>query len=294
MLRTVTVALVVSMALPAPAFAWGYAAHRYIMRRAIDLLPPELKPFYEAYREEVVVRVVDPDTWRLVNWEDDPHHFINFGVKEYGAYPFAELPREYGAALEKFGKTTLDRNGLLPWREQEEFGLLRRTFEEFKREARYTASSVVLFSAVLAHYIQDANQPLHSTNNFDGQFTGQHGVHARFETDLFERFEGRLTITPAPAKGISSARDASFDALMASYQLVDAVLKADKEAIAGKDAYDDEYFEKFLAGVKPVLEKQLAASITSTASMIIGAWEQAGKPAVRIKDLRPIQKVRRP
>ena len=30
------------------------AAHRYIMARAIDLLPPELKPFFERNRAELV------------------------------------------------------------------------------------------------------------------------------------------------------------------------------------------------------------------------------------------------
>src|ERR1700733_9993957 len=91
---------------PASASAWGFTAHRYIMGRAIDLLPPELKPFFEHYRDEIVIRVVDPDLWRNVGWEDDPNHFVNFGAKELGAYPFNELPREYGAALEKFGAAT--------------------------------------------------------------------------------------------------------------------------------------------------------------------------------------------
>ena len=42
------------------------------MRRAIELLPPELKPFFEQYRDELVLRVTDPDLWRNVGWEDDP------------------------------------------------------------------------------------------------------------------------------------------------------------------------------------------------------------------------------
>jgi hypothetical protein len=44
-LRTIAVFLVVAI-VPAPAFAWGFAAHKYIMRRAIELLPAELKSFY--------------------------------------------------------------------------------------------------------------------------------------------------------------------------------------------------------------------------------------------------------
>src|SRR6476660_6409752 len=186
--------LVASLLHAAPAAAWGFAGHRLIMRRALDLLPAELKPFFDQYREEVIVRVVDPDLWRNVGWEDDPNHFLDFGVNEYGAYPFQALPREYGAALEKFGEATLKRNGLLPWREAEEFGNLRRAFEEFKRDAPYTTSNVTLFSAVAAHYIQDAHQPFHATDNYDGQQTGNAGIHSRFERDLIERYESRLKL----------------------------------------------------------------------------------------------------
>ena len=109
---------------PSPAHAWGTAAHRYIMTQAIDLLPGPLKPFFDHHRGELVLRVIDPDLWRIVGWEEDPNHFVNFGVPEFGPYPFSALPREYGAALEKFGAATLRRNGLLPWREAEEFGNL--------------------------------------------------------------------------------------------------------------------------------------------------------------------------
>jgi hypothetical protein len=290
----VAAALVAAVLVPAPASAWGSDAHRYIMARAIDLLPPELKPFFEHYRAEVVVRSIDPDTWRSIGWEDDPNHFIDFGMKELGAYPFTALPREYGAALAKFGHATLDRIGRLPWREDEEFGNLRRAFEGFTRESQYAPSDVVLFSAVAAHYIQDANQPFHGSVNYDGQLTGNFGIHSRFERDLFERFQSRLTVNPARPTPILNVRDAAFDILLESYQLVDPILKADSDAIAGKELYDDVYFEAFFLKVRPVLERRLAESITATAGLIIGAWQQAGKPVLTIKGARPVQKVRRP
>ena len=37
----------------------------------------------------------------------------------------------------------------------------------------YATSDVVLFAAVASHYIQDAHQPFHASNNYDGQLTGQ-------------------------------------------------------------------------------------------------------------------------
>ena len=286
--------LVLAVAAPRTATAWGTAAHRYIMARAIERLPVELKPFFEHYRDELVVRVVDPDTWRNAGWDEDPNHYLNFGVKDFGPYPFTALPREYGAAIEKFGTATLKRYGLLPWREAEEFGNLRRAFEGFANDASFASSDTVLFAAVAAHYIQDANQPLHATNNYDGQLTDQRGVHARFETALFERFEGKLTVNPGPVSPVSNPRDAAFDVLLASYQLVDPLLRADKEASAGKDTYDDDYFDKFFAKVRPILEKRLADSVTATAAIIVGAWEQAGKPRLTISRTPTVQKVRPP
>lgn len=284
--------LVVFLLTPSSAFGWGFAGHQYIMRRAIDLLPGEIKPFFEHYRTELVVRVVDPDLWRSAGWEDDPNHFLDFGVPEFGRFPFNALPREYGAAIEKFGAAMLNRNGRLPWREAEEFGNLRRAFESFAAEGAYSPSDTVLFAAAASHYIQDACQPLHATNNYDGQLTGNRGIHARFERDLIERYEARLNVTPRPVTPITNARDAAFEVLLASHQLVDAILMADREAATGKEVYDDGYFDEFFRKVRPVLEKQLAAAITATAGIIAGAWQQAGRPHLKLQGARPPQKIR--
>jgi hypothetical protein len=289
----VAVACVVALLSPGSASAWGFVAHRYITSRAIDLLPPELKRFFDHFRDEVVVRAIDPDLWRTVGWEDDPNHFLDFGVREFGEYPFRELPRDYTAALEKFGMATLRRDGLLPWREAEMFANLRRTFESFKAASAYGPADAVLFAATAGHYIQDAHQPFHATNNFDGQLTGNNGIHARFERDLIERFQSRLRVTPAPPKSIANARDAAFDALLSGYKLVDAILKADTEATGAKEVYDDEYFERFFTKVQPILEQRLGESITATAGIIVGAWDLAGKPTLATEGARPLEKVKR-
>src|SRR2546425_1097299 len=210
--RALVPAIVLAAALvPAPASAWSFAGHRYIMGRAIELLPPELKKFFDHYRDEIVVRAIDPDLWRNVGWDEEPHHFMNFGARELGDYPFTALPRELGAAIEKFGMATLRRDGMLPWRAQELFGNLRRTFEGFKRGSQYGPSDLILFSAALGHYIQDAHQPFHASNNYDGQLTGNNGIHARFERDLIEKFQSRLSVRPAAPRAVTNARDFAFD-----------------------------------------------------------------------------------
>jgi hypothetical protein len=286
-------AILALILVPTPAVAWGVLGHRIIMARAIDLLPPELKPFFVQHKDEIVVRVLDPDMWRVAGWPENPNHFLDFGVPEYGKFPFAELPRDYGEALRKFGRPVIERNGLLPWRFAEFFGQLQRGFEGFRRQAPYSVSDVILFSACGAHYIQDAHQPFHASDNYDGQLTGQRGIHARFERDLIERFEKRLKLSPAPPKPILNPRDAAFEVLLDSYRLVDGVLQADKAAVAGKEVYDDEYYEKFFTAVTPLLERRLSEAVTATAGMIVGAWEAAGRPQVLLREPRPLEKVAR-
>src|SRR5690242_170422 len=109
MRKILCAAFVLVLAWPSSAFAWGFVAHKLIMRRALDLLPPEIKPFFDHFRDETIMRATDPDLWRSVGWEDDPNHFLDLGVAEYGKYPFTALPRDYDRALEKFGMATLRR-----------------------------------------------------------------------------------------------------------------------------------------------------------------------------------------
>lgn len=279
MLKRVLAVALAGLLLPAPAFAWGFAAHRLIMRRAIEILPPEIKPFFVEHREALVQRVVDPDMWRTIGWDDDPNHFLNLGTKEFGAPPaFAALPRDYTAALQKFGAAVMERHGKLPWREAEMFGSLQRAFADIGDANPFTVERILVFAGATSHYIQDATQPLHASINYDGQETDQRGIHTRFEANLIEKFESRLTVTPGPLKAVASPKDVAFDTLITSFQRVDALLKADKDAIGARDTYDDAYFEAFFGKIKPTVDAQLSLAVSLTASYITSAWEQAGKP----------------
>jgi hypothetical protein len=284
--------MVAALVVPAPAFAWGAVAHRYLTRRVVELLPPELKPLFMKNLDEFALRSNDPDLWRLFFEDEIPNHQIDFGVDDYGAFPFDTLPREYGAAVEKFGIVTVRRHGTLPWRIQEVYGNLRRTFEGFGRGQLYAEGNAILYAAALSHYIEDAHQPLHVHNNYDGQLSGQRGVHSRFESELFERFEPRLTIVPARPQRVESPRDAAFTIALHAYQLVPQILTADKAAIGNRDAYDDQYFDAFFVRMKPLLEQQMGGAITVVASMIVSAWEDAGRPQIRLSTPRAMQKRR--
>src|SRR5688572_3269775 len=279
-MRLTAIGVLTAMLLaPSTASAWGFEAHKFIVARAIDILPAPLRPFFEANRAFIVERAIDPDLWRNAGFtEEPPNHFLDFDA--YGAYPFKDLPRNYDDALKKYGIDVLRQNGLVPWRTYEMAGRLVRGFEALHKNGQYAESDIRFFSAIIGHYVADSHVPLHAVLNYNGQLTGQTGIHYRWEGELFLRYEKQLRIKPGPLKPIANERDFIFDTLLESSQLADDVLAADLKAIGNREIYDDKYFETLFAETRPIFEKRLNDAITAVASMITSAWEQAGKPTL--------------
>ena len=278
--KVFVVLAVLTLVLPRPAAAWGFEPHRFIMDRAIALLPPQIRPLFERERAMVVERAIDPDTWRTAGFsQEDPNHFLDLDWEGFGKYPYDGLPRDLTAAIAKFGRARMEDAGYVPWRVEEMHGNLRRAFESYGRGTVFARHDVLAFSAWLAHYTSDAHVPFHAVVNYDGQLTGQNGIHSRFETQLFERNRAQLTIAPQAIAPIRAPREFIFDKIVEGTQLVPPILKADLDALGGRDLYDDVYFAAFFKANRPVLERRLNESIAAVAAMITGAWEAAGRPA---------------
>lgn len=275
---------------PQPASAWGFEAHKFIMERAIALLPAQIRPFFEAVRVEVVEHSIDPDLWRTAGWADEyPRHFLDMDA--YGAHPFTEVPRDMDEAVKKHGIEFVTKNGTLPWRTLEVHGLL---VEAFRQKQPYARENVTFFSSVIGHYVSDAHVPFHATLNHDGQLTQQWGIHSRFEKELFERYRTWMRISPRPVFSIPDPRVFLFDTLTESFVLTQPLLEADKGAAAGRQLYDDGYYAMFFGKGRPLLERRLSDSITGVASMITAAWVEAGRPALPPQAPRtPPVKIRR-
>ena len=283
------VTLLAIIVVPRPAAAWGIEVHKFIMARAIALLPSEIRPYFQKYEAGVVEHAGDPDLWRTVGWmEEPPRHFLDMDA--YGPYPFKDLPHDYDEAVKRYGVDFVTKNGTLPWRCDE---IYKKLIEAFTQKAPYSRENIRLFSSVLAHYVADAHQPFHAALNYDGQLTGQWGVHSRFESELFDRYQPRLQLSPTVPSSIGNPRDFVFAALTASFTSVQPVLDADKAAIGSRDFYDDEYFEQFFKQVKPILEKRLSDSIGAVAGVITAAWVDAGRPAVPVTLTTSPRRVRR-
>jgi hypothetical protein len=293
MRRLVLVAVLLSLSVaPRAASAWGFEGHRFIMDRAIDRLPPELRPFYDRWRPYLLERSVDPDLWRLAGWDDEPpRHFMDMDA--YGTYPFPDLPRDYDRAVERYGIEFVQKNGLVPWRVAEMYGRLRRAFEDQKKgTSDYALSNARFYSAVLAHYASDAHVPLHAVVNYDGQVTGQWGIHGRFESDLFERYRDRLTVTPPALGPVRDPRAFTFDVLLSSFKASALVLAADQKAVAGRTHYDDGYYDLLFGDLRGTLEDRLGGAIAGVSALITGAWEDAGRPELPLDPPRAVKPVR--
>jgi hypothetical protein len=81
----------------------------------------------------------------------------------------------------KLGQAALLKFGSLPWVIQEQE---KKLAEAFRAHNLDKLPEVI---GVLSHYVADLHQPLHTTRNFDGQLTGNSGVHLAFEISIIKR-----------------------------------------------------------------------------------------------------------
>jgi hypothetical protein len=180
-----------------------------------------------------------------------------------------------------FGPDRANKAGRLPWRTEEMFDRLVSTFAQIRPNGpRYAAEDARYLSALLAHYVEDAYQPLHATGNYDGQQSGQRGLHARYETTLVLRNREALRLAPVTISPVPDVRQFVFDAIVLSQSRVATILAADRRAAQGRDLYDDAYFDALFPAARTGLEQQLSDASSAVASLIAQAWEKAGRPAL--------------
>ena len=250
--------------------AWGVLGHHCINRLAIACLPARLRSLYVANQSWIVQHSVDPDEWREQHHEEGPHHFIDLDT--WGADAAAHFPQDYQAACALYGKAAVDQNGVVPWRIGQYYVKLVQAFKS--RDAR----AIVEISAWLGHYVADIHVPFHAAANYDGQLTGQRGVHARFESLLVERQIRFEDLTSRPASHISDPIAAAFSWARTSLKLSHDVLRADKEAAGADPAYGDAYYTAFGAQARPIAIARLREGAHDLASLWLSAWIAAGRP----------------
>lgn len=268
--RRGTVAALLLALLPATLPAWGPNGHRLQINKAIDTLPPELRPWFEANRPYLSQHVSDPLASLARNGNEIRFQRIEF--EKYGRFPYEALPRDYKAALKKFGKPALDAAGLLPW----QIGLYSERLTNDMKAGDWNAARTD--AALLAFYVGEAHDPFSTTDNFDGHLSGQPGVDVRFDSNLVDRFALFIYVRPNDALFISDPTDRAFEDCLTSHSWIQAILLADRRARGDLPDYTDEYYDRFYNTAGAIVIRQLSEASTEIGSYWLTAWINAGKP----------------
>jgi len=273
------------------AFAWGQWGHKHISHAAVFALPQSMQKFFFNHIDYITEASIVPDLRRsLINDKNEPpRHFIDL---EDFKTPVSSLPKTSKEAFEKYDAAFLNKTGYLPWYIQDLTEKLTRAFKKRNK------SEILFLAADLSHYIGDANQPLHTSSNYDGQLTNQKGVHALWESTLPQMFADTYTFKTDRAQYIADIPAATLNIIARSHALVDTVLAKEKEVrdrftkdnMYKKDSsgntvmfynspvFSDEYAREFHRALDGMIQKQLLLSIHDVASFWYTAWVNAGSP----------------
>lgn len=268
---------------------WGFYGHKRINRLAVFTLPPEMMPFYKKHIDYLTENAVNPDKRRYAVVGEAPRHFLDLDA--YADTSKTALPRAWKQAVERYGEDTLARHGIVPWHIQLVKYQLTEAFKA--RDAR----RILKLSADLGHYIADANVPLHTTRNYNGQLSGQQGIHGFWESRLPELFSDDYDFFTGPASYVDSPQKRAWRAVFDAHAALDTVLRMEKELTeqVGETrkygfeernnltmkVYSEDFSRKYHERLRGQVERQMRASIKMVGDFWYTSWVDAGQPDLK-------------
>ncbi|TDB64551.1 zinc dependent phospholipase C family protein [Arundinibacter roseus] len=265
---------------------WGFWGHRRINRLAVYRLPPEMQLFFKKNIDYITENAVNPDRRRYAVVGEAERHFIDLDV--YGDSAFQILPLYWNLACEKFGEDSLRKHGIVPWYIQ------TATFQLTEAMRSKNKKAILRIAADLGHYVADANVPLHTTKNYNGQLTGQLGIHAFWESRLPELFAddydlwiGRAQYQEQPAKtiwkAVAHAHAALDSVLLFEKQLTEKFSPEQKYSYTQRNnilvrSYSTEFSTAYHQALAGQVERQMRAAVRLTGDLWYTSWVNAGQP----------------
>jgi hypothetical protein len=266
----VFIVLALLLAFSTIAFSWGSTGHRIINLKAVQHLPDSMSTlkkdslFFQSHASDADNRKISSDTsW----WSEAERHYIDID-----AYPnFKSLPHDMNTVISLYGRTTVHDNGTIPWAT---VMVLDSLTAQLRRGAVAKAESTM---ADLGHYVGDGHQPLHVTQNYDGQMTGNGGIHSRYETGMVGQFQSSIVITRDSARYISNPLEYVFSYLYVSNSYVDSIMAADVYAKAtsgwsGSGSVPSAYYTALWAKVGTFTKQLFQQATVDLASLWYTAW----------------------
>ena len=237
-------------------------------------VPDSLRRFYRQY----VATQLLPRFYRdeAVLDADSLHVFL----KRHG------IDRNFQSALYH---DRLSEHGVLPWNLQR----MQRSLTEAFRQR--DAQRILRYCADMGHYIGDAHVPLHTTSNYNGQKTGQHGIHGFWESRIPELFaDASYEYFVGKPEYVDNTSDFFWNAVLTSNSMVDSVLRFEKALRssfpADRQMCPDlrlglavvvpcrDFAAAYQTALRGMIERRMRAAIHAVASAWYTAWVDAGQP----------------
>lgn len=265
---------------------WGFFAHKRINRLAVFTLPQEMIPFYKKHIVYLTENAVNPDRRRYSVKGEAPRHYIDLDV--YGDSALYKIPRYWHEAVEKYSEDTLLAYGIAPWH----INLMKfRLTQAFKKK---DIDGILRISADIGHYIADANVPLHTTENYNGQLSGQYGIHGFWESRLPELFSDDYDFFVGKAEYIENTQLKAWEAVTNAHQALDSVLSFEKKLTAKfaeskkysfeergattTRVYSRKYSQDYHRMLDGQVERRMRASVKMVGDFWFTCWVDAGQP----------------
>ncbi len=191
---------------PVPAFAWGKRGHQAVCETAALLVSTEPNAAFmrsRAFDFGYYCNVPDFIWKREKTYGfERPQHFMDMEIFEAALKKKPEVKNPYELSRKDFETQfpeVSENAGRAFWRMRELNDQLTPITEQLRalpddkvKEKQALQEKWLVLMGVMGHYIGDLSQPLHVTENHDGQMTGQKGIHSFFEDDavdeLFPKF----------------------------------------------------------------------------------------------------------
>lgn len=283
-------------------FAWGSWGHQHINYAAIFGLPPQMKTFFYNHKDFITEESVVPDLrkYTINDKAEFNRHYID--LEGFQGIAVDDMPKTFKDAKAKFDSKLIDSLGILPWYIQDMMGKLTKAMQTNRK------SEILFIAADLGHYIGDANMPLHTSLNHDGQLTSQKGIHALWESQLPDYFGSSYDFKVQPAVYLPDVSIATWNMIKHTHSLVDTMLLVDKKVRAefgdriykkdkkgvniknkfGAQVFSFEYAKAFHEGLNGMVEKQMKHAIQDLSNFWYTAWVNAGKPDLTALDPKGI------
>lgn len=264
---------------------WGFFGHKKINNLAVFTLPPEMIGFYKKNLTYLTEAAVNPDRRRYSVVDEAARHYID--LDHYGDSALYKMPRYWADAVALYSEDTLKAYGVVPWHVYRMYFRLRDAFLMRDPER------VLKMSAEIGHYIGDAHVPLHTTENYNGQLTGQEGIHGFWESRLVELYSQEYDFFVGRAIYLTDPQGAIWDAVVESHLLKDSVLNEERKLseefgerkftfeTRGRTTvkvYTREYSEAYHRVLRGMVERRMRAAVIMTGSFWYTAWVDAGQP----------------